>query len=103
TSDLYFWRNYANTTSRSALRRANVVKASWVHADRRSHAGARHRREHSDLQCGQRCVAQTVALSRIRQAGVDERIQPADAGGGGLAELCGLAPAAICLREVRRV
>src|SRR5215475_4036505 len=34
---------------RLALWRTNVAEKSWLHADRRPHAGAWHRREHGDL------------------------------------------------------
>src|SRR5262249_30713104 len=69
TSDIWHltsssWRNYANTLARPALRRANVTQESRLHVDRRRYAQPGHRREHCDLQCASRRVAQTAALSR---------------------------------------
>src|SRR5262245_4953137 len=54
---------YASTLARPALRRAIVVEETRIHAGSDSHAGARHRREHGDLQCGECSVVASAALS----------------------------------------
>src|SRR5215510_8910116 len=61
-------RNYANTLARPALRRANVTQATRLHDNCRHHAGARHRREHGDLQHRQRTVVESAAVPQCRPA-----------------------------------
>src|SRR5262249_49919913 len=48
--------------ARLALWRANVGKESWLYFDCRAHAGAGHRSEHGDFQCGQCGTAASVAV-----------------------------------------
>src|SRR5262245_35148618 len=55
--------NYANIMARPALRRANVGEKSRLHLDCRLHAGAWHRRQHSDLQFGEPHSIRAVAVS----------------------------------------
>src|SRR5262245_60904543 len=43
------WRVYAEFMAGLGLRRANVIEEPRLHVDRRSHAGAGHRREHGYL------------------------------------------------------
>src|SRR5262245_58152736 len=69
TSDICPWRNYADTDSRLALRRANIDEETRLHAYRRIHACAWHRREHGHLHNCQRGVIAPAALSRIGKIG----------------------------------
>src|SRR5262249_14994224 len=65
-----FWRYYANTLARPALRRADVGKETRFHFDRRHHAGAGHRREYGGFHRRQRSAAAAIAVSRAGAAGL---------------------------------
>src|SRR6266542_4501045 len=68
TSDIYSWGNYANTVTRPALRRANVVEEARLHCCSRYHARPGHRREHHDVQRHQRIVVAAHAVQRTGAA-----------------------------------
>src|SRR5262245_29682310 len=70
-------RAYANTAARPALRRANVVEETRLHVGCCDHAGARHRREHGDLQRGQRRAVAFFAVRWSRPSGLSERASSA--------------------------
>src|SRR5262245_21822738 len=75
TSDISSWRNYAYTLARPAVRFANVDEKSRLHADRRAHAGPRHRREHGRVQRGLCDASAPAAFQGSGAAGrrVEER------------------------------
>src|SRR5262249_11740416 len=64
-------RNYANVTTRPALRRANAFEATRFHFDCCPHAQLGHRREHCDFQPGKHCAVTLAAVRGAWAAGLD--------------------------------
>src|SRR5262245_29597492 len=75
TSDIWhltssFWRNYADTLARPALRRANLVEKARFYFDCNHHARTGHWGEHGHFQSGQHG---DVATAASVGAGADRR------------------------------
>src|SRR5262245_23802139 len=74
---LYMEKTYEHDLARPALRRANVIEESGLHGRGRGNAGAGHRRQCGDLQCGECDAASPSAVRRPGQADNDPRNEAA--------------------------
>ena len=57
--------------SGSALRDSHPAREPWLHCHRRTHPGARYRREHGDFQRCERRAASPASFSRPVSTGSD--------------------------------
>src|SRR5262252_1178119 len=92
--------NYANASTRLAIRLTNVAQAIRLHFDRRHHARARHRRKYGAVQCAQYLSVSRPAVPATGAIGsglshLGSFAKLAAFGG----ELPGLSRAEQCLRE----